>query len=216
MKRKNDEFFLLFILASLALSGCFSPWKGNEATLTLLFGGSPGNRAVIQGVVHTIELDGPTGGQTHKTEGAKPFSVTVMPGYWHISVKASRNDKLYAEGEGGADVKAGRNNQAEIKMSLVTCDMGIFINFPADKDGQLSANVDHFTISQSENQQQFIEVKGDFSDIQWFIWGIPISGEKAITIKAADYNPGTYQLVVMVIDKNGVPYSNEITFEVTE
>jgi len=127
MKRKTGKFFLLFVFASLAFSGCFSPWKGDEATLTLLLGGSSGNRAAAEQqpdeitlsyLVYIIELNGPTGPQSHTVEGVKPFNVTVMPGYWRISVRALLNTTLYARSESGAEIKAGQNNQIEIKMKL--------------------------------------------------------------------------------------------------
>ena len=228
MKRKIGEFFLLFILASLALSGCFSPWKGDEATLTLLLG--PASRAAIpDGVVHTIELEGPTGRQSYKAEGSKPFSVTVMPGYWHISIQASLDGKLYAEGEGGAQIKAGQDNLVEIKMSLVSTagSAGITVNFIFKKDIGLILDNDEYkdqviVISANDpdpRKKQFkATVNGGFNDVQWFIWGFPVSGNKdnknQIIIKAEDYNPGTYQLTVKVIDKYDVPYSANITFEV--
>ena len=110
----------MFAFASLAFYSCFSPWKGDEATLTLLFGDSPGSREMApDGVVHDIELDGPSGRQTHPGEGAKSFSVTVVPGYWKISVKAFLDGSFYAEGKKDADIKAGRNNRVEITMGLV-------------------------------------------------------------------------------------------------
>jgi hypothetical protein len=118
MKRKNCKFFLLFIFAPLVLSSCFSPWKGNETALTLLFGNSSGGRAAIpEGVVHTIELDGPTGRQSHTVE-TTTFSVTIMPGHWYITVRASLDGRLYAKGESGADIIAGKNNTVEIKMEV--------------------------------------------------------------------------------------------------
>jgi hypothetical protein len=212
MKVRIGKISLLLVFASLAFSGCFSPWKGSEAVLTLLLGTGPDSRAaaVPDDLAHIIELRGPTGRQSHTVKGDK-LSVTVMPGYWEISVKAFLDGKLYAEGSGGADIKAGRNNQVEIKMNVAVGGAGIIINFLEDYN---------FTISRSDPgkypQQFTAEVPDGFKDIQWFIWGSPISGENTITIKAEDYNPGTYQLTVMVIDENGVPYSAGITFEVVD
>jgi len=53
------------------------------------------------------------------------------------------------------------------------------------------------------------------STILWYLWGIPIAGNEngSITISAEDYNPGTYQLMVMVY-KDDIPYSAEISFTV--
>jgi hypothetical protein len=224
MKRKIGKFFLLFVFAPLAFSGCFSPWKGNEAALTLLFGGSPGGRAALpEGVVHTIELDGPTGRQSHTAE-TNTFSVTVMPGYWHVSVRALLNGALYAKGEGGADIIAGQNNTVEIQMNLISTvgNAGITINFLLEKDGVILADDSkdkEFIISTNDStpplKSKFTAtVNGGFKDVQWFIWGFPVGGGNTITIEAEDYNPGTYQLTVRVIDEYDVPYSSNITFEV--
>jgi len=56
------------------------------------------------------------------------------------------------------------------------------------------------------------------SETCWYIWGNFINeskGKNQITISAKDYNPGTYQLMVIVY-KNGKPYSAEISFTVGE
>jgi len=119
MTKNIRKYFLLPVFISLVLSGCFSPWKGDEATLTLLLGDGSGGRAMApEKVVHTVELEGPTGKQTIK-DVKQQLSVKVAPGYWKISIKASLDGKPYAEGKGGTLVKAGQNNQAEIKMDLV-------------------------------------------------------------------------------------------------
>jgi len=133
MKRKTCKFFLLFVFVSLAFSGCFSSWKGDGAAITLHLGGSRNSRAsfpneeTLSYLVNIIELNGPTGRQFHTVEGARPFSVTVMPGYWHISVRAMLNTTLYAQGESGAEIKAGQNNQVELKMKPLTDDNLIFV-----------------------------------------------------------------------------------------
>jgi len=135
MKRKTGKFFLLFVLASLAFPGCFSSWKGDEATITLLLGNTDGggqrtiasDDEILSYLVHIIELDGPTGRQSHTVKSDKPFSVTVMPGYWHISVRALLNTTLYAQGENGAEIKAGKNNQVKIDMKPLIKDNLIFV-----------------------------------------------------------------------------------------
>jgi membrane carboxypeptidase/penicillin-binding protein PbpC len=215
MKRKIEKLSILIVFSSLAFTGCFSPWKGDETALTLLLGNTGCRAAANDEAVLQIELTGPTGRQSHTVEGNKPFSVTVMPGYWEITVKAFLDGALYAEGSGGADIKAGKNTTVEIQMIPVT--VGISINF--NKDGTPDVSADNFTISRSEQEQFTVTVNGEFIDIRWLIWGYPVSGSegrKKITIKAEDYNPGAYQLVVSVIDENGVPYSAEIAFTVTE
>ncbi|MDR2575356.1 MAG: hypothetical protein LBC52_02820 [Treponema sp.] len=138
MKKKTGKFFLLFVFVSLAFSGCFSSWKGDGATITLHLGGSRNSRAsfpneeTLSYLVNIIELNGPTGRQFHTVEGARPFSVTVIPGYWHISVRAMLNTTLYAQGESGAEIKAGQNNQVELKMKPLTDDNLIFVTNDLD------------------------------------------------------------------------------------
>jgi membrane carboxypeptidase/penicillin-binding protein PbpC len=227
MERKIGTFSLLFVFASLAFSGCFSSWKGDEATLTLLPGGSSGSRATRGpennngqqlDMVRNIELIGPTGRQSHTVEGDKPFSTTVMPGYWEITVLDFRTTedfqygRVYSKGSVGADIKAGQDNTVNITMRPLTVE--IIIRFPFN-DG------DKYNIIISDNgdqKKQFtVTVDCDSNNIQWFLSGAPIDesrGKKTITINAADYDNGDYQLVVMVIDENGVPYSAEITLRV--
>jgi len=140
MQRKTGGFFLLFVFASLVFSGCFSPWKGKEATLTLVLGNTAGRTAAVPDqetlsfLEYIIELNGPTGRQSH-TVKTNTFSVTVMPGYWNISVRALLNTTLYAQYEGGAEIKAEQNNHVEIKMETVISDKIIFVTNDLD-DGQ--------------------------------------------------------------------------------
>jgi hypothetical protein len=146
MKRKIGKFYLLFAFASLALWGCFSPWKGDEATLTLLMGNSPAGRIIvlnensISGRVHNIELIGPTGLQSHTVENDTPLTVTVMPGYWEIKVQAFLDGKLYAKGSADADIKAGLNNQVEIKMNPI-----VYYTVTFDGNGAADAPPDAIT-----------------------------------------------------------------------
>jgi uncharacterized repeat protein (TIGR02543 family) len=306
MTKKIGKYFLFYILASLTFTGCFSPWKGDEATLTLFLGGTGSRAAVIpDDLAYEIELDGPTVRQSHTAEGNKPLTFKIAPGHWNITVKAYQEEALYAEGSGGAEIKSGQDNQVEITMSLVNIvpsdytvtfetyggvpvpvpqtithggtvtkpqaiykegftfagwysdpdfnteynfntpvtgsftlhakweeedskpvnnnGIGIKINFLLDKD-ELILEEEYKDIVISGINDKFTDhfdakVNGIFKDIQWFIWGLPVSGSKGkgeITINANDYNAGTNELTVMVIDENNVPYSATITFEVAD
>ncbi|MDR2923696.1 MAG: right-handed parallel beta-helix repeat-containing protein [Treponema sp.] len=125
MKRKIIVFFLLLFFTSLFFSGCFSPWREEAASLTLNLGGSPINsraavsEAILSQMAHIIELNGPTGRQSHTVEGANQLTVTVMPGYWEINIQAYLNGILCTEGSGGADIKAGQNNTVAIRMNPI-------------------------------------------------------------------------------------------------
>jgi uncharacterized repeat protein (TIGR02543 family) len=63
------------------------------------------------------------------------------------------------------------------------------------------------------------EVTGAYSGIQWYLFGVPVSGNRgtaqSITVKAADYPNGSYYLGVTVT-KGGVPYSTDIQFTVID
>jgi hypothetical protein len=221
------KYLLLPVFISLVLSGCFSPWKGDEATLTLLLSDGHGSRgAAPRGTLHTVVLDGPTGKQTIK-DVEQQLSVKVAPGYWNISIKAYLNGKFFAEGKGGLQVKAGQNNQIKITMELLT---DIIIDLPSNEtDIEWDADIEktdgriiniYFFSSGNPDPDKYAEkftvtVKGsqNYSQIEWLIMGATISKGESVTILARDYPQGVYKLVVMAF-KNGVPYSDEITFKV--
>jgi len=87
---------------TLLLCSCFSPWKGDEATITLHFGN---NRAVARDVTgdtnngnveipteileHKVLLSGPGGDQTFEfNKGELTARLTVAPGRYEITVNA--------------------------------------------------------------------------------------------------------------------------------
>jgi len=128
MIKKVKKSFLLIIFAALALSGCFSPYKGDEATLTLFLGGSNGRAAddynpleeILPQMTHKIELKGPTGKHSYKMEkGDKSLTVTVTPGHWDITIQALLNGVFLTQGSGGAELKAGKNNTVAIRMDSI-------------------------------------------------------------------------------------------------
>jgi len=147
------------------------------------------------------------------------------------------NDKeppLVAIGFGEFDVKAGKNNTVPITMSQPvelppgpepsdpTTGTAVITIIWENDDGKIElvpeGNVNGITISGEEK----FTVKVNWPAIQfeeiscnWYLWGIPIAGnaDGSITISAEDYNPGTYQLMVMVY-KDNIPYSAEISFTV--
>jgi len=240
MTENIRKYLFLPVFISLFLTGCFSPWKGDEATLTLLLGDSRGGRAMAPaGTVHTVELEGPTGKQTIK-DVKEELSVKVAPGYWRVSIKAFLvNGKLFAEGNDGLLVKAGQNNQITIEMHRATTD--ITINFPKDGKPELelpekykNQNIiissvyndiqtffgelfdDSFTVKIKNTNREFIE-------IEWLIWNTLLidnsENNDEITIRADEHNAGTYELTVKVkrvIDGIKVPYSTTVKFEVRD
>jgi hypothetical protein len=84
-------------------------------------------------------------------------------------------------------------------------------------DGKILSSNNNFTISNSNNGVFTARVYGGYDNIEWLMWGVPLIGndDGFITIHATDFNPGTYQLTVIVL-KDGIPYSAEIIFIVID
>ena len=135
MKNTFKLFGIIAIIA-LALTACFSLWKGDEAVITLYLGGGAGGRAAMKyppdngirgSLVHIVQLSGPDGDQTIEFEkGALTAEITVVPGRWVITVKAFLDDKLsdmYAEGSRSVNLIAGRNNKVEIEMQYARAEV---------------------------------------------------------------------------------------------
>jgi len=115
---------LLIIIA--ALSGCFSPWQGDTAAITINLGAGTNARAVdypptpeiLSQLEHSITMLGSTGPQDHSfPKGETKAAFSVAPGLWSITVEALLDGELYAAGSGSVDVIAGRNNAVSITMS---------------------------------------------------------------------------------------------------
>ena len=74
------------------------------------------------------------------------------------------------------------------------------------------------TISKSGADNTFtaqVKDDNDYSDITWYLGAAKIDGPASITINAASYNPGKYELRVLAT-KDSVLYSASIAFTVTE
>jgi len=105
-----------------AFSGCFSPWQGDEAVITLYLSGV-NNRAVtddndissadiINLLEHKITLSGPAGVQTESFEkGTTAAQLTVAPGRYEITVEAFLDpedlEKLIGSVSGGGSNETG-------------------------------------------------------------------------------------------------------------
>jgi uncharacterized repeat protein (TIGR02543 family) len=91
-----------------------------------------------------------------------------------------------------------------------------------EDDGNILASDADVTLSRtgSVNPNSFTAtVNGAYSGVQWYLKGSPVPGNlgagQSITIEAVNYEAGGYRLGVTVT-KDGVPYSTEIRFTVTE
>jgi len=128
---KSKYLLPVFVLPLLLLTACFSPYKGDTATLKLVLGSAaaPGrdisdttpDNVISMRLVHTIELSGPTGRiMINAPAGQSTVQVEVAPGRWDIAVEALLDGEPYANGSASADIKAGQNNPVQISMYLVT------------------------------------------------------------------------------------------------
>jgi hypothetical protein len=131
MKTKGSILVLLFS-AFLVFSACFSPWKGEIATITLNFSGSsdsdraamPLDDDTLQQLVHTITFYSLVEGEEGKTYSTSPgqtsIRISVEPGVYDIEVEATLDEKTYAIGIAEAvEVLAGQDNPVPIRMSLL-------------------------------------------------------------------------------------------------
>jgi hypothetical protein len=85
-----------------------------------------------------------------------------------------------------------------------------------ERDSSILASNDRVTISKTGPNASFTaEVTGGYDSVRWSVNGAPGAETRSIHIAAAGYLTGTYRLGVRV-SKDGVPYSTEITFTVTE
>jgi len=100
------KLVLIGIFVAGALTACFSPWKGDEATLIInLGGGSSGRSAIkwpqydsdegtfINPMEYSITLDGPSGVITEtlrfeekKSVADAKFAFSVVPGTYRIEL----------------------------------------------------------------------------------------------------------------------------------
>ena len=127
---------LSLLLTSLAVFGCFSPWKGDEGVISISIG-TGSAKAVewnfeeedILDFKHIIKLSGGPGpDQERNITGAGIVQFTVTPGNWDITVEGYRqiltdvkseveeNWELAAIGYQRVNVKAGSNETVPIKM----------------------------------------------------------------------------------------------------
>ena len=102
--------------------GCGSPAGGGTSQITISISVNSAKAAgpvPIDLLRHVIVFSGPTGTQTHTITGSGTVKATVVAGLWNISVTAYDGDEVYATGAASAEVKAGRNTNVTVQMTLV-------------------------------------------------------------------------------------------------
>jgi hypothetical protein len=121
----------------IALSGCFSPWQDQSATLTINLGGRPSGRAVTPysddlGLTYTLTLSGPTNTTIDNIEqGSQALTVSVVPGHYDITLTASLNGAVYAQGKTTAEALPGRSVTVSVNMRYAEESVNITITGPA-------------------------------------------------------------------------------------
>jgi hypothetical protein len=142
MTIKRGLLPFLTLTITLIFSACFSPWKGEQGTVTVNVGS--GNKTVpwletrqinIDDLLHIITITGPGPKQEARFMGEGTAFFTTAPGTWKIDVKAyydqngfedypniydipidERGPELVAAGSSAVDVKAGKSNRVSITM----------------------------------------------------------------------------------------------------
>ena len=130
----KKRVFVILAAVALVLGACFSPWKGDEGTLSIHIGGPAAGglagRAAdgaafdladtdILRLEHTITLSGGPGPeQTQKNiKYGDTVNFSAAPGRWTITITAFLGDELYAEGSRLVDIKPGPNGAISIQMT---------------------------------------------------------------------------------------------------
>jgi hypothetical protein len=116
---------VLTFLAVLVLGGCFSPWEGDDASVSITIDGR--GRTILswdpeqndsENLVHTITLTGGPGPDVIR-EGIKAgqtVQFAVAPGDWDITVNAYLKGVLKAYGFENKNLKRGHNDPVRITM----------------------------------------------------------------------------------------------------
>ena len=130
---KQQVIMVIFVLALLA--ACFSPWAGDETTITVNLGSNsgfgrllvypPGGTNILNQLKYNVLFSGSGNAKTLTVTGGTIIKTTLSPGIWDIKIDAYLNGSfLYARGLGRTEVKSGKNNFAEISMTKAFYEIG--------------------------------------------------------------------------------------------
>ena len=78
------------------------------------------------------------------------------------------------------------------------------------------ANTDNLTLN--KNGSLTVTVSGSYQAFRWYVDTVLLSDETAasITLNGADYNSGDHHRILVIVYRNGIPYSQEIRFTVSQ
>jgi uncharacterized repeat protein (TIGR02543 family) len=117
----------IFALAAVIalLGGCFSPWEGDGATITINVGG--GGRWTAfhlldddakARISYMLDLSGPSNmTDVPFAPGTQTINLSVTPGIYTITVTAYLDGEVYAAGSTTAEARAGQSTPVDILMS---------------------------------------------------------------------------------------------------
>jgi uncharacterized repeat protein (TIGR02543 family) len=116
------NIFALAVTIAL-LGGCFSPWTGGDATITIHVGeGSeraafPPDSETLARISHMVDILGPsTMTGVPLAPGTQTLNLSVIPGSYTITVRAYLDGKLYAKCTATAEARAGQSTRVDILM----------------------------------------------------------------------------------------------------
>jgi uncharacterized repeat protein (TIGR02543 family) len=117
----------IFALAAVIaiLGGCFSPWAGDGATITINVGGGSGRTAfhlldddAKARISYMLDLSGPSNmTDVPFASGTQTINLSVTPGIYTITVTAYLDGEVYAAGSTTAEARAGQSTPVNILMS---------------------------------------------------------------------------------------------------
>ena len=172
---------LTALLCAVILGSCFSPWAGDEGTLTINFGNSGSARKFVDlenrefaNFNHTVLLKGVNGNRIEKSFSGAAGVISLPPGVYTMSVKASDASEVRAYGihKGALEIKAGKNVNAKVVMySAVEVSSGEGLRRAVE------------SIDDSDWHKQFYILIGNSFNINYDN-GIPISGKIALVAES--------------------------------
>ena len=121
MKKTLKIFSLLIAICSLlTITTCSDGSEDAAISISLnhLPAKAPADVSISQ-LEHVIVLSGPTGEKTLRITGSGTARATVVAGLWNIRVTAYYGSEIYAIGSAAAEVRAGRNTDVSVKMTVV-------------------------------------------------------------------------------------------------
>jgi uncharacterized repeat protein (TIGR02543 family) len=117
----------IFAIAAVIalLGGCFSPWAGDGATITIHVGGGSGRTTAFHlldddakaRISYMLDLSGPSNmTDVPFAPGTQTINLSVAPGIYTITVTAYLDGEVYATGSATAEARAGQSTPVDILM----------------------------------------------------------------------------------------------------